>query len=47
MKEGRTPEYPEKTTDYELQKMSHTKGLRFEPKPRLEPRALALVAIAC
>ena len=34
MKEGRKPEYPEKTPDDELQKMPHTKirkNLRLEP----------------
>ena len=30
MKEGRKPEYPEKTPDDELQKMPHTKA-RLEP----------------
>ena len=29
MKEGRKPEYPEKTPDVELQKMPHTKAQRF------------------
>ena len=30
MKEGRKQEYPEKTPGDELQKMSHTKALRFK-----------------
>ena len=37
MKEGRKPEYPEKTPDDELQKMSHTKARKFKPQPGLEP----------
>ena len=37
MKEGRKPEYPEKTPDGELQKMSHTEARKFKPRPRLEP----------
>ena len=37
MKEGRKPEYPEKTPDDELQKMLHTKARKFNPQPRLEP----------
>ena len=37
MKEGRNPEYPEKTPDEELQKMPHTTARRFKPKARLEP----------
>ena len=37
MKEGRKPEYPKKTPDYELQKMPHTKARKFKPKARLEP----------
>ena len=36
MKEGRKPEYPEKTPGDELQKMSHTKAGRFKPQARLE-----------
>ena len=36
MKEGRNAEYPEKTPDDELQKMSHTKAKKFKPQPRLE-----------
>ena len=31
MKEGREPEYPEKTPGDELQKMPHTKDGRFKP----------------
>ena len=37
MKEGRKPEYPEKSLGDELQKMSHTKARRFKPPARLEP----------
>ena len=37
MKEGRKPEYPEKTPYDELQKMPHTKARQFKPQPRLEP----------
>ena len=37
MKEGRKPEYPEKTPGDELQKMPHTKARRFKPQARLEP----------
>ena len=37
MKEGRKPEYPEKTPDHELQKMPHTKARRFKPQATLEP----------
>ena len=43
MKEGRKPEYPEKTPGDELQKMPHTTARRFKPKARLT-RAVALVA---
>ena len=37
MKEGRKPEYPEKTPGDELQKMPHTTARRFKPQARLEP----------
>ena len=37
MKEGRKPEYPEKTHRDELQKMPHTKARKFKPQARLEP----------
>ena len=37
MKEGRKPEYPEKTPGDELKKMPHTKARRFKPQARLEP----------
>ena len=37
MKEGRKPEYPEKTPGDELQKMPHTKARRFKLQTRLEP----------
>ena len=37
MKEVRKPEYQEKTSGDELQKMPHTKGRKFKPKARFEP----------
>ena len=37
MKEGRKPEYPEKTPGDEIQKMPHTTARRFKPQARLEP----------
>ena len=37
MKKGRKPEYPEKTSDDELQKMPHTTVRRFKPQAGLEP----------
>ena len=37
LKEGRKPEYQEKTPGDELQKMPHTKPRRFKPQARLEP----------
>ena len=37
MKEGRKPEYPEKTPGDELQKMPHTTAQRVKPQARLEP----------
>ena len=37
MKEGRKPEYPEKTPGDELQKMPHTYAWKFKPQARLEP----------
>ena len=37
MKEGKKPEYPEKTPGDELQKMAHTKARRFKPQARPEP----------
>ena len=37
MKEGRKPEYPEKTPGDELQKMPQTTAWRFKPQARLEP----------
>ena len=39
MKEGRKPEYPEKTPGDELQKMPQSKARRFKPQARLEPEA--------
>ena len=35
MKEGRKPEYPEKTPDDE--QMPHAKARKFKPQARLEP----------
>ena len=37
MKEGKKPEYPEKTPSDELHKMPHATTRRFKPKARLEP----------
>ena len=37
MKEGRKPEYPEKTPGDELQKMPHTTAQRLKFQARLEP----------
>ena len=37
MKEGKKPEYPEKTPNDELQKMSHTKARKFKRQAKLEP----------
>ena len=37
MKEGRKPEYPEKTADDELQKMPHTIAKKFKPQAKLKP----------
>ena len=37
MKEGKKPEYLEKTPDDELQKRPHTTTRRFKPQARLEP----------
>ena len=37
MREGKKPEYPEKTPVGELQKMPHTKARKLKPQPRLEP----------
>ena len=39
MKEGRKPEYPEKTPGDELQKMPHTTARRFKPKRDSNPRS--------
>ena len=36
MKEGRKPEYLEKTPGDELQKMPNTKDRKFKPQQRLE-----------
>ena len=44
MKEGRKPEYPEKTPDDELQKMPHTKARRFKPRSETRTSTVALVA---
>ena len=37
MKEGKEPEYLEKTPDDELQKMTQSKARKSKPQPRLEP----------
>ena len=37
MKEGRKPEYPEKTPGDELQKTPHSTARRFKPQARLKP----------
>ena len=37
---GRKPEYPEKRTDDQPQKMPHTKIRKSKPKARLEPELL-------
>ena len=37
MKEGKEPEYPEKTPDDELQKMPHAKARKSKPQRRFEP----------
>ena len=37
MKEGRKPEYPEKTPGDELHKIPRTTARRFKPQARLEP----------
>ena len=44
MKEGKQPEYPEKTPGDELQKMPHTKAQRFKPQARIRTRTIALMA---
>ena len=44
MKEGRKPEYPEKTPNDELQKMPHTKARRFQAPSETRTRTIALVA---
>ena len=44
MKEGRKPEYPEKTPGDELQKMPHTTARRFKPQSETRTHAVALVA---
>ena len=41
MREGRKPEYTEKTLGDELQKMPHTKDRRFKRQARLEPALVA------
>ena len=37
IKEGRKPEYPEKTHDDELKKMPHAKAWKFKPQLKLKP----------
>ena len=44
MKEGRKPEYPEKTPDDEVQKMPHTKTLQIQAPSETRTRTIALVA---
>ena len=44
MKEGRKPEYLEKTPDDELQKMPHTKSPKIQAPTQTQTRTLALVA---
>ena len=44
MKEGRKPEYPEKTPDDELQKMPHAKSPKIQAQKETRTRTLALVA---
>ena len=44
MKEGRKPEYPEKTPDDELQKMPHTKAPKIQTPSETQTRTIALVA---
>ena len=39
MKEGRKPEYPEKTPADELQKMPHTKNENSSPKEDSNPQS--------
>ena len=39
MKEGRKPEYPEKTPNDELQKMPHTKARKFQPQGWVNPHS--------
>ena len=36
MKEGRVPQYPEKTPDDKLQEMPHIKDKKFKPQMRLK-----------
>ena len=36
MKEGKKPEFPEKTPGDELPKMPHTTARRFKPQARLQ-----------
>ena len=44
MKDGRKPEYPEKTPYDELQKISHTKDPKSQAPTKTWTRTLALVA---
>ena len=44
MKEGRKPEYPEKTPGDELQKMLHTKAQKIQALTETRTRTIALVA---
>ena len=43
MKEGRKPEYPEKTPDDKLEKMPHTKTRKLKPQKDTRTRTLALL----
>ena len=44
MKEGRKPEYPEKTLTTSIQKMPHTKARRFKPESETRTCTVALAA---
>ena len=37
MKEGRKPDYPDKTPDDEFQKVPHTKARKFKLQARFKP----------
>ena len=44
MKEGRKPEYPEKTPGDELQRMPHTKSPKIQAPSETQTRTVTLVA---